>query len=651
MTVLPTVSRRGLCQFVAIVGLLLVVTSGVAAAQQGPLDVTVRSAEVDEDGTTTVLVDVKGAGAAALGGDAFILTEAGEPIEGFTASLSNEAVDPEARAVVIALDTSGSTAGEPIELAKAAVQEFVTTVTQRDVAVGLVTFADTAQVAVAPTTDAAPVLTAVDAVVADGGTALYDAVILAAREVQELRGQRSIVVFSDGTDSNSEANLATTLRATTAVGARVSSVVLQTEAFDLQSLQAMADVTHGSLLEVTTADELQAAFASVAQTFTNQYVLTYPNTGLTGQFDVQVTVAVDGATSADTIAVLSTVSKTATVGSADSVSIDAPGPLQQPVVGWLAVAATALGVLLLLVMLLVPSGDRAVLANMRASLGTRDDQTRIKTDLNPTTAALSRRAIQLVERVPKPEGYDNAIQQRLDRASWPVRSAEFTTSRSIAGLVGLGLVWAFSGSFLFGVLGAAAGWGIPGLMLTNRVHTRQQQFMGQLPDTLQLLAGSMKAGYGVLQAIDTVVKEAQEPTRSEFQRVITESRLGMPLEDSLSAMADRIGSEDFRWVAVAINIQRRVGGNLASLLETVSATLRERAATRGQIQSLSAEGRISGVILTALPIVLGLYMFVANRDYVSVLFTDPRGNLMLFGGIMSMIIGVIWMKSLIEIDV
>lgn len=651
MTETARVMRRSVAQVVAIMGLLLVVTTAAAVAQQGPLDVTVRSAEVDESGTTTVLVDVEGADAAALGPDAFTVTEAGEPVAGLASSLSNEVADSDGRTVVIALDTSGSTAGEPIELAKAAVQEFVTTVTDRDVAVGLVTFSDTAEVAVAPTTDAAAVLAAVDAAQADGGTALYDAVILAARQVQELGGQRAIVVFSDGADGDSQADLATTLRAINVVGARVSSVALQTESFDPQPLQAMADTTDGTLLEVDTADELQAAFASVAQSFTSQYALTYPNTGRTGQFDVQVTVAADGATAADTVAVLSTVSQAASFAPADTVAVASPGPLQQSYIAWIALAVTALGLLLLLVMLLVPPSNRAVLANMRASLGTHVDHEEANPDLSPTTAALSRRAIQLVERVPKPEGYDSAVQLGLDRAAWPLRSAEFTTTRSIAAIVGLGLVWALSGSFLFGALAGAAGWFIPGLALSNRVNTRQNRFMDQLPDTLQLLAGSMKAGYGVLQAIDTVVKESQEPTKSEFQRVVTESRLGMPLEDSLSAMAERIGSDDFRWVAVAINIQRRVGGNLASLLETVAATLRERSATRRQIKALSAEGRISGIILTALPIVLAFYMFLVNREYLSVLFTDPRGNMMLLGGAISMTFGIIWMKNLIEIDV
>jgi tight adherence protein B len=136
--------------------------------------------------------------------------------------------------------------------------------------------------------------------------------------------------------------------------------------------------------------------------------------------------------------------------------------------------------------------------------------------------------------------------------------------------------------------------------------------MKQLPDTLQLLAGTLKAGYGVLQAIDTVVKEVEDPTSTEFQRALTEARLGLPLEDSLGDMAERIDSDDFRWVVVAMNIQRQVGGNLAELLETVAATLRGREQVRRQISALSAEGRLSAIILIALPFVILGFLLMTN---------------------------------------
>ena len=116
-------------------------------------------------------------------------------------------------------------------------------------------------------------------------------------------------------------------------------------------------------------------------------------------------------------------------------------------------------------------------------------------------------------------------------------------------------------------------------------------------------------------------------------------------------MAQRVGSDDFRWVVVAINIQRRVGGNLAELLETVSETLREREMVRRQISSLSAEGRLSAAILTGLPFVIGGYLFLVNREYLSLLFERTIGQLFLAAAVLLMMIGVFWMRKLIDIDV
>lgn len=627
-------------------------STGALAQEAQPLGVDIRSAVVDPDGTTSIVVNVQGDAGVDLDSGAFTVTEAEEPVDGLDVRRTSEADEIPVRTVIVTLDTSGSTSGAPIRLAKEAVADFAMTVTDRDVAVGLVTFADTATLAVAPTTDPDAIIQAVDEVTAEGGTALYDAMVLSAEQLQDLSGQRSIVVFSDGADLDSTVDLATALRAVTTVGAQVSAVGLQTETFDPVPLEILAEATGGEVLEVDTAEQLQAAFESVAQSFTSQYVVTYPNTGRTGQFDVQVIVSSDGATAVDTVPVLSPLSQAGTAPPAATSTVGAPNPFQRPTAGWVALVALAIGVLVLVAGLLISPGDKAALANLRASMGPGDDDTdQPSPDLTAATAVLSRQAVQLIERVPKPSGYDRALQQRLDRASWPLRAAEFTTIRGISALVTFGLVWALAGSFLVALLAGAAGWFVPDVALTNRVNARHDAFMAQLPDTLQLLAGSLRAGYGVLQAIDTVVAESREPTRSEFQRVVTESRLGMALEDSLTAMAERIGTEDFRWVAVAINIQRRVGGNLSSLLETVADTLRERSTTRRQVKALSAEGRISAIILTAMPIVLAIYMFIVNPDYLGILFTDPRGLLMVVGGVLAMIAGIVWMRTLVQIDV
>ncbi|MBY5162899.1 type II secretion system F family protein [Salsipaludibacter albus] len=650
MTVATLRTQRGPLYFAAafvlmLVGLLLVPT----AQAQDALGVTIREPEVREDGQTRLVVDVDGVAPGELGEDAFSVNEEGEAVGGVTAGLAGVVAPDEARYVMLAMDVSESTAGAPLETAVVAANGFTETVTAEGVSVGLVMFGEEAALVREPTLDPAEIASGLDELTVQDATRLYDGVVVAARTLTNFDGRRDILVFTDGTDNGSEATLDGAADAASLAGASVSSVALQTDGLDVDPLEALAEDTGGRVVQAAGVDDLGAAFADVAQDVNNQYILTYPSTGRTGNFEVQVVVTAGESTAADSVQVLSTVAPPVSVAP-NVVAVASPGIFSSTTVGIWAVAIAALAVALILWSLLVPVSDRQVVRNLEAAVGSTAASGR-REDISPTTAAMSRRAIELIERVPKPEGYDEAMQQRIDRASWPLRSSEFTTLRVVAALVAFGLVWALLDSILFALLFAAIAWVIPNIVLGFRVRARQSKFMEQLPDTLQLLAGSLKAGYGVLQAIDTVVKESREPTKSEFQRVLSEARLGLPLEQSLEDMADRIGTDDFRWVAVSISIQRRVGGNLAQLLETVAATLRERAATRRQISALSAEGRLSAVILTALPFALGAYMFLVNREYLSPLVTTGFGQAMLVGAIILMVIGVFWMKNLIEIDV
>lgn len=620
------------------------------ALGQDALQVDVQTFEETLDGQARVVVDVTGVPPGDLDDGAFTVTEDGSDVGEVTATLASEEPDPEPRTVVLAIDVSDSTEGAPRDNAIAASKAFADTVIARGVAVGVVAFSVDVEIAQLPTTDAQEVSAALDDLVGGPETRLYDAVVVSSRVLTNFAGERSMVVFTDGTDVGSEATLDGATSAATIAGASVTSVALETEQLDVAPLESLADATNGRVVEVADAAGLETAFADVAQDLDSQYVLTYPATGISDQFQLEVAVS-DGSTTA--VGTLTALGR----GAAPSVRPDvtvvaAPGWLSETV-GVVTVGVLFVALALILLALFVPVGDRQVTRNLAAAVGTpaADGGVATQQDLSPTTAALSRRAIRLVERVPKPAGYDPSMQQRIDRAAWPLRSSEFTTLRALATLVAFGLAWAVLGSVLLAFVAGALGWVVPNIFLGMRLSARQRKFMDQLPDTLQLLAGSLKAGYGVLQAIDTVVKEAHDPSRSEFQRVLSEARLGLPLEQSLEDMADRIGTDDFRWVAVSISIQRRVGGNLAQLLETVASTLRERAATRRQISALSAEGRLSAVILTALPFALGIYMITVNPGYLETLFTTGVGQLMLAGAAVMMVIGIVWMRNLVEIDV
>ena len=153
------------------------------------------------------------------------------------------------------------------------------------------------------------------------------------------------------------------------------------------------------------------------------------------------------------------------------------------------------------------------------------------------------------------------------------------------------------------------------------------------------------------QSLDSVVAEGNEPIAGEFKRVLIESRLGVPLEAALEGIATRIESKDFAWVVMAIRIQREVGGNLAELLTTVAATLRERDYLRRQVQSLSAEGRLSAYILVALPIGMIIYMMSFRRSYIMPLFTEPLGLILSFGALVLLSFGWFMMSRIVKVEV
>src|SRR5699024_6368140 len=142
---------------------------------------------------------------------------------------------------------------------------------------------------------------------------------------------------------------------------------------------------------------------------------------------------------------------------------------------------------------------------------------------------------------------------------------------------------------------------------------------------LQLMSGSLAAGLSLAQSVDTIVRDGTEPVSSEFRKVLVETRLGLSLETALQGVADRFQSKDFDWVVMAINIQRQHGGNLVELLNKVAGTRREREYMRRQVAALSAEGRLSAMVLGGLPPASMLYLLLAIRSYVIVLFTRPIG--------------------------
>jgi tight adherence protein B len=266
-------------------------------------------------------------------------------------------------------------------------------------------------------------------------------------------------------------------------------------------------------------------------------------------------------------------------------------------------------------------------------------------------SAIVKRAVEITEQVAENQGFLTRAEGALERANLPLRAGEalafYVVLVIIITLVGLFFTRNLIGGIVVGVLAAL----IPVAIVNFMAKRRRKAFMGQLPDTLQLLAGTLRAGYSLMQGVEAVSQEVTDPMGIELRRVVTEARLGRPLEEALEASADRMDSPDFAWAVMAIRIQREVGGNLSELLMTVADTMVQRERLRRDVQSLTAEGRMSAIILGSLPAGLGIIMYVLNPKYTGVLFTDPVGIGMLIAAVVAMLVGFLWMRKIINIEI
>jgi Flp pilus assembly protein TadB len=241
---------------------------------------------------------------------------------------------------------------------------------------------------------------------------------------------------------------------------------------------------------------------------------------------------------------------------------------------------------------------------------------------------------------------------RLDRAGVTRKPAEWALiGVSVSAALAAGFTVLLGNVIVGLVLGIAAGWAGMRLALSIKITRRRGAFDDQLPNVLQLVAGSLQTGFSLAQALDAVVREDSQPASGEFGRALAEARLGVDLDAALEGVATRLQSPDLSWVVMAIRIQRETGGNLAEILRTTVATMRERAYLRRQVRTLSAEGRLSAYVLLALPVLVGGWLFYSDPNYMRPLYTTFFGVAMLFVAAVLIVVGALFMRKIINIEV
>lgn len=261
-----------------------------------------------------------------------------------------------------------------------------------------------------------------------------------------------------------------------------------------------------------------------------------------------------------------------------------------------------------------------------------------------------RRAGDWLVGVVEARGLRPALDRKLQRAGLPIATGEFLLICAVA-LVASAGVGGLLGKFVGGIVGAVIGGVVPFVVIEMRVERRQQAFDAQLPNVLKIVASSLRAGFSLLQSLGGVIDQSPDPMQTELRIAMSRIRLGEAIEDALGDIHERTGSQDFYWTVMAIRIQREVGGNLAEILDTVATTMVERERLRREVQTLTAEGRASAYILAALPVALGLFIFMANRPYIDLLFTTFPGEMALTTAVAMELFGGWWMRRTIQIEV
>ncbi len=569
----------------------------------------------------------------------------GEEIDASARQLAARRDPEDARRVVLVVDTSGSMAGAPLNAARASAKAYLAAV-PRDVEVGLISFAEAPRVLVAPTTDRRRVGDALPGLRAVGGTGLYDAV-LQAQQTLGTRGERRILVLSDGADSASRATLDRAAAAVRDAGTDLDAVALGPQAAPAVAVLTRLSATgDGRLLRAVDGAEAVAAFQTAAEAF---------SAGL------QLHVPLPAGTSAGP-AVLKVEASTD-----QGQQLRATSPVVLPEVAGsgpnLLSSTTALTVGLLAVfcglsaalVLGVRAGDTQALGRRRAhqvlasyTLGSAAPEGAKPPASRIGDSMLARAALAIAGRVVARGQYERRLTALLECAAVRLTAREWVVVQAtIALTVGAVLLLLH---LVVAVLGAGLAAAAAHFWLSLKASRRTAAFEDEMPDALQLVSTGLSTGYSLAQALDSVVRDGRPPVSEEMGRALAEARLGIGLEDALDTVAERVDSQDFRWVVMAIRVQRDVGGNLSEVLRTVVHTMRERAALRRQVKALSAEGRMSALILVLLPVVLAGYLAFMNPDFFRPMYTTGVGQFLLIASVVSLGLGGLWMKKLVKVE-
>jgi tight adherence protein B len=517
--------------------------------------------------------------------------------------------------VVIVVDASNSMSGEPIASAVDAAKAFVA---QRSPyqQVALVTFNRNVKVALPFTTDAAKIGAALARPPKlASGTKIYDAVGVALDLLEQAKlPAGSIILLSDGVDTGSLSGLNEVAKTAAADRVRIFTVGLHGRAFRPDALSTLAARTRGTYSDAQSVDALAPIFDELGQQLSREYLVRYRSAADQGE-TVHVSVRVPG---------LPGVATSVYTTQAGGTSAD---PFHHSAFERFLRSGLAMLVAALLSAVLV-AGALVLLVRPRAK-------------------TVRGRMAEFVSVAPT----DDKAERRSEvLAGIRMRAMHIVVWTSIATVFAMWLLYVIGGSILVVPLALAVPLAVH-MAIERSLERQRRMFADQLPDNLQVLSSALRAGHSLVGALSVVVEDCPEPSHSEFRRVVADEQLGVPLDEALGVVARRMASIDLGQVALVSALQRETGGNTAEVLDRVTENVRGRFELRRLVQTLTAQGRMSRWIVSALPVLLLVLITLINPEYMQPLYTHPFGRVLLVIAAVMVVAGSLVIKRIVNIKV
>jgi tight adherence protein B len=538
--------------------------------------------------------------------------------------------------VALVIDASDSMHGAPIRGAMYAARAFAArlNVNQR---LALLTFNSSSSLPLPFTNSQAEINRALGRTPALAfGTHIYDAVAQAIKQIQYARLQTGVVVLlSDGADTGSSLGLSQVTNIANQAHVRIYSVGLRSTSFRPTSLQGLASGSGGSFSEAANSNELAAIYDQLGLKLAHQYVVSYKSLLDPGS-RARVTVSVQGIGNART---------------AYTAPAATPEKITQPLQNRIWRSSLTLLVVILLAAGLVGLGLfvalRPVGSTVRARLS--DFVSTASTKKEGAREPLASRVFEGTEQSLEKTRWWHGVKQALELAEIKIPPVQLLAGTLVLTLLVIWLLATFVSGIL-GLLGLAVPFVVRALIVF-KIERKRRLFADQLPDNLDVVASGLRAGHSLVGGLSLVVADAAEPSRTEFQRVIADEQLGVPLEDALSVVGRRMQSRDIEQVALVSSLQRETGGNSAEVLDRVVESIRERQGLRRLVRGLTAQGRLSRWIVSILPVALLLMISAVNPSYMKPLFTHTSGRVILALGAVMIIAGSVVIKKIVEFKV